>query len=198
MIDDRKYNYTKKGSIKGVEVRGEVILGVLEAMARTVLREISTKNALELLGKCGISEIKQGCWYPLESFISALNQISKEGRANTLKLIGASVVNIAKWPNINTLSEALYSLDVSYHMNHRRDGKELFDSKNGKIIEGKIGHCMIIPPKKGENKVVYINSSFYPCDFDFGMTSELVKKFKPKNCNHFAISRHDIGECKSP
>lgn len=185
-------DYPQKGSIKSVETSGESMLGFVEGMG------VFKQTALKYLSDYGISHPQKGKWYPLEPLISLFNKISNEGGINTLRIIGASVIKNAKWPeDIDSLGKALNSVDKAYHINHRRNGRELFDTKNGKIIEGFIGHDIVISPKKNENKALYICGSFYPCEFDFGMASAFVNKFKPKGCNHYAKIRHDIGECRS-
>lgn len=161
-------------------------------------RGVFRRIALNLLREYGISEVQADRWYPLESLISVFNKLADEGGINTLRMIGASVIDHAAWPEeINSLGKALNSVDIAYHMNHRRDGKDLFDIGTGRIIEGAIGHVIVIPPEKNENKALYICGSFYPCEFDFGMASAFVKKFKPQNCNRYAKIRHDTGGCRS-
>lgn len=186
--------YPKRKSIEGVEVRGEVILGFLHAMDG-----IFRQQALRILTENGIADPKAGDWYPLKYFMNIFDSFVSEGRKSGLRLIGASVVNNAKWPDdIKTLGRAMNSFNAAYHMNHRRDGKELYDYRLNQIIEGGIGHNIVFPPRDGEKKAVYVCGSFYPCDFDFGMISAFVKKFKPINCNYYATVRHDDSKpCRS-
>jgi len=184
--------HPKRGSIRGVEVRGEVLRGVIAGMG------VFQTKALKLLNESGITEPRGHRWYPLESLILVFNKLADEGGVNLLRIIGASVIQNAQWPKeIDSLSKALYSVNTSYHMNHRRDGKELFDPVLGKTIEGGIGHNVIVPPTPDQNRVLYICDSFYPCEFDFGMASAFVRKFKPAGCSHHATIRHDAGRCRS-
>ncbi len=180
-----------KKSIEGVEVSGETILGFIDAMGAF------KPTALNYLKEYSISDPQAEEWYPLEPLISLFNKIADEGGRNTVKIIGATIINNRIWPDgIKTLGDALRSIDVAYHMNHRRGGICLFDYKDNKIIEGAIGHTYVIPPKKNETKALYICSSFYPCDFDFGMASAFARKFKPKGSNRYARVKHATGDCR--
>ena len=141
--------HPKRGSIRGVEVRGEVLRGVIAGMG------VFQTKALKLLNESGITEPRGHRWYPLESLIFVFNKLADEGGVNLLRIIGASVIQNAQWPKeIDSLSKALYSVNTSYHMNHRRDGKELFDPVLGKTIEGGIGHNVIVPPTPDQNRVL--------------------------------------------
>lgn len=185
-------NKVPRGSIEGVEVSGETILGFIDAMGAF------KPTALNYLEEFAISNPQEGGWYPLGPLISLFNKIADEGGKNTVRIIGATIINNKIWPEgITTLGDALRSIDVAYHMNHRRNGICLFDQENNKIIEGSIGHTFVIPPKKDARKALYICSSFYPCEFDFGMAAAFARKFKPKGVNKYARVRHDTGECRS-
>ena len=120
--------YPKRGTIKGVEVRGEVLLGYLEAMGSL------KQYTLQQFKECGLSNPQQGQWYPLESLLFVFQRF---GKKYALQIIGAIVSHTAKWPKeIDSLHKALGSIDAAYHMNHRRDGKELFDYAKNHLIEG--------------------------------------------------------------
>jgi hypothetical protein len=168
----------KRGPIEGVEVRGEVLLGTLEAMGPY------KRRALSLLSRrAAIQEPKVGEWYPLHALIYAFDEIFEAGGSTALRKIGAAVSDSAKWPaGIDSLEKAIGLIDVAYHMNHRRDGKELIDS-HGNIIEGGIGHD-VLSMYEAERRAVYVCESFYHCDFDFGMAERLGRKFKPITVQH--------------
>ncbi len=175
--------YPKRGTIKGVEVRGEVLLGYLEAMGQ--LKQF----ALQQFKAFGITNPQQGQWYPLESLMGVFERFAKK---HALQTIGASVIRTAKWPKeIDSLYKALSSIDAAYHMNHRRDGRELFDYRTNRIIEGEIGHDYVIQLPDKKNTLLYVCESFYPCDFDFGMASQFAKQFKPAGSRVSAKIRHD-------
>ncbi|MEI7861662.1 MAG: hypothetical protein WCJ21_03495 [Planctomycetota bacterium] len=98
---------------------------------------------------------------------------------------------------IDSLSKALRSVDVSYHMNHRRHGKVLFDAVSGQVIEGMMGHNAVIPPTGDEHRAFYVCNTFYPCELDFGIASTFTRKFKPLDCSHYARVVHDTCGCRS-
>jgi hypothetical protein len=57
-----------------------------------------------------------------------------------LRSRNTAIVSAAQFPpQIKTIDDALGAIDVAYHMNHRINGKVLFDPQTGKTAEG-IGH----------------------------------------------------------
>jgi hypothetical protein len=42
-------------------------------------------------------------------------------------------------PTITDIQSAMGSMDAAYHMNHRKNGKVMFDPATGEMLEG-IGH----------------------------------------------------------
>ena len=81
---------------------------------------IFREHALRILNENGIFDPKPGEWYALKHLMSVFESFIADGRKVGLRLIGASVVSSAKWPdNIDTLGKALNSVNAAYHMNHR-------------------------------------------------------------------------------
>jgi hypothetical protein len=92
---------------------------------------------------------------------------------------------------------AIRSIDIAYHMNHRRNGKPLFDPATGTIIEGYIGHCILSPLAPGQRRAVYCCGSYYPEDFDIGMVQTLARKFKPDGATVVRVAIDDSRPMKS-
>jgi hypothetical protein len=181
----------RRGSVKGVDVSGGALLGFIDGMGGFKV------TAHKLLNDSGIMEPQSDHWYPLEALLLILNKVADEGGVNVLRQIGASLITKAQWPKeIDSLSKALHSVDVSYHMNHRRSGKVLFDASSGKVIEGMMGHNTVVPPAGNEHRALYVCDTFYPCELDFGIASAFVRKFKPLGCNHHATIVHGENGCR--
>lgn len=169
---------SKRDRLEGVEVRGEVLTGVLEAMGPYKRRALTI-----LRRKTAIDEPKAGAWYPLTALVNAFDEIFEAAGSMALRKIGAAVSDTAKWPpGVDNLEKAISLIDVAYHMNHRRDGKELIDAA-GNVIEGRIGHD-VLTMYEAERRAEYVCSSFYHCDFDFGMVERVGRKFKPITVRH--------------
>ncbi len=90
-----------------------------------------------------------------------------------MRVIGHKIPETAIWPpEVNTIEQALASIDVAYHMNHRN---------------GDIGHYTFI--KTGERSGKMTCGNPYPCDFDFGIIEGTGKKFAPDKT--FLRVQHD-------
>ena len=182
----------RRGSVTGVEVSGGALLGFIDGMG------VFKDTAHKMLTTAGISLPTGDGWYPLEALLLILNTLAEQGGVNVLRRIGASLIEKAQWPKeIDSLSKALRSVDVSYHMNHRRHGKVLFDAVSGQVIEGMMGHNAVIPPTGDEHRAFYVCNTFYPCELDFGIASTFTRKFKPLDCSHYARVVHDTCGCRS-
>lgn len=161
-----------KKNIEEVEVRGEVIIGIKEVLNSTLgkTKGISLKSF-------NLDTAKPNEWYPLKNLIDFFTSIEKSNGSMILQKIGIEVANSAVWPDtVQTTQAALESMNLAYHMNHRRNGQELFDYEKGVIIEGYIGHDVL--EIDHEKQIVnFICGSFYPSDFDLGMAKQVVKIF---------------------
>jgi len=183
-------NYPPKKTIKGVEVRGEVIIGLISAMKSLYLPPD------KYLTKYDIEKPQEKQWYPLEAVTRVFADLEKEGLFLLLQRIGTYVADNAVWPkNLKSFEEALSSIDHAYHMNHRRDGKELYDYAHNQPFEGFIGHDYIETDYQNK-KAVYVCGSFYSCDFDFGMARAVARKFKPESSAIVNIVHDDSKPCR--
>jgi len=84
---------------------------------------------------------------------------------HTLFSIGKAIPDSANFPeNIVSLKDALESIDIAYHNNHRG---------------GEIGYYRLTELNKDERKAVMICKNPYPCPFDRGIITSIVRKYKP-------------------
>jgi hypothetical protein len=95
-----------------------------------------------------------------------------------LKMIGSKIPENAEFPSgIVDLNSAIKSIDIAYHMNHRKNEVVLYNVKTGVFTEG-IGHYGYekIP---GKNLIISECWNPYPCAFDLGILTTMTKKFEP-------------------
>lgn len=155
---------------QNVEVNKMTIMSVVNSM------EKGKETRIGILEKNGIS-IEKKDWYPQQNWLNAFKEIASTLGDMNLFLIGKAIIDSAKFPPINNLEEALKSLDVAYHMNHRINGKVMFDSQTGKKTEG-IGHYKLTEYNAAGKHAVMVCDNPYPSKFDEGIITQLVRKFK--------------------
>lgn len=149
-----------KSFSEGVEVNGQTILSLATALSTG--KEIR----LEILKKHGIDPAPDK-WYPQQAWLNAFKEISTVIGDHTLFMIGKSIPDNAKFPpEINNIEMALNAIDQAYHMNHRG---------------GEIGHYKIIDFDTINKSAIMVCNNPYPSEFDRGIISAMVRKFKPQD-----------------
>lgn len=172
---------------KEIEVNGETILSVVEGM------KFSRWLAQKVLNENGIGEPKAGQWYLQQKWLDSFKIIGDKLGDLTLTSIGKKVPENAKWPpEVNTITRALASIDVAYHMNHRKNGVILFDPKTGEMKNG-IGHYRYHLVSETQAQITCDNP--YPCAFDIGIIDAVANKFK--SIGTTVTVEHKPGSCRS-
>jgi len=119
-----------------------------------------------------------GAWLNLRNYLKSLRRIAQEIGSQVLIDGGQTVPKHANLPpTITDIHSALGSLDIAYHMNHRRNGQTLFNPATGAMSEG-IGHYRVTP-KQGESKIEIVSDTPYPCGYDRGVVLGMAQRFKP-------------------
>jgi len=160
-----------------VKVNRQTILALVNGMGSI---GIFKKMALDALKTNGIELLKSQEWYPQQAWLNTFNYIAKEMGPQTLFQIGKKVPENAKFPpHIKSLEEALNSIDVTHHLNHK---------------DGEIGHydSMFV----NDSKAVIISNNPYPCEFDRGIIEGICHKFKTKNTAFFVVEHDDKQPCR--
>ena len=153
-----------------VEVIGQSVLTVVDGM-------IDKDFAVKILEAHGIFKVKPENWYPQQNWLDAFREISDKIGPLALFSIGKRIPDNAAWPpQINSIENALPSIDIAYHMNHRINDVVMFNFATGEKTEG-IGHYTA--KKTGEREMQVICENPYPCQFDKGIISAVAEKFKP-------------------
>jgi hypothetical protein len=162
----------------GIEVNGQTVYSVIDGLGK--FKSMAKKYLLQVgIGEMVDNEyeIDLNGWYSHDNWLKAFESIAKDIGDNTLFQIGLAIPRNAKFPPwVNNIENAIKSIDIAYHMNHRKDDKELFDPQTGKMTEG-IGHYgfELIQDKK---LIISECKNPYPCKFDQGIITAMAKRFE--------------------
>lgn len=172
----------------GIEVYGQSALSLIENLGphKTMVGTI--------LNAHGIGDPRAGPWFPLQAYLDALREIGEEGGRSVLWSIGSLAPKLGEWPaSVRTIEDALGSIDMALHLNHRKDGKIMFDVNSGSMEEG-MGHTSF--QMTGVNQGTMSSNSPYPCEFDRGMIESAAEKFKPDSRSKVTVV-HDASSCRT-
>jgi hypothetical protein len=161
----------------GIEVSGESVGAIVDGFRKfpTIAQKYLSKYGF-IKPNQGLGEIDRTRWYPQEGWLLAFEAIADEVGVNSLYGVGRLIPENAIFPpHMHDVPSALSSLDIAYHMNHRKNGQIMFDPQTGMMLEG-IGH-MIATPVENENRVVVVCEEPYTCDFDRGIVAGLASRF---------------------
>lgn len=158
-------------SMNKIETNGQTIWAIVDAM------EEDKEMAIEILANNGIINLQPDKFYSLQNFLHAFNEIATEIGPKMLFKIGKAVLRNAKFPpDVNDIHKALSLINIAYHMNHKKDGQDMFDPSTGVLLDG-IGNY--IYQKKNETSGIMICNNPYPGEFDRGIISAMARKFEP-------------------
>lgn len=156
---------------ENVEVNGQTVLSVVDGIG------VFKDRAYDILKRHGIENIEPEKWYPQQSWLDAFKEIADSTGEFTLNSIGKKIPENAEFPpEIDDIEKALAAIDVAFHINHRINGKVMFNPETGEMLEG-IGHYHF--EKTGDNEARMVCDNAYPSDFDRGIIEAMARKFKP-------------------
>lgn len=128
------------------------------------------EDAIPILKKHNLYPLEYEQWYMQQDWLNAFSELSERDFMN-LVAIGMKIPDSAAWPpDVKTVHDALASIDVAYHMNHRK---------------GEIGNYSYDPTGSTSGKMVCDNP--YPSDFDYGIIYRTVQKFIHEDHDGFVI-----------
>lgn len=157
----------------GIEVNGQTILSVVKGAG------VFEQTARKFLAKHGLVDVEDrgDKWYSQQAWLDTFKDIQTIVGRQTVYLIGKKIPESAIFPpHIKTIEDALASIDVAYHLNHRRGGRVMFEPATGKMLEG-IGHYGYALAEPGHAVLVCENP--YPCHFDRGIITTMAHRFVP-------------------
>lgn len=162
-----------KAIAPGVEVNGETVLSVVNAMKGF------EDLALDILKNNGIDNPKPGHWYLQQSWLNAFKEIAEKLGVSTLLNIGKAIPENAQFPpEIDSLQKGLSLIDMAYHMNHRG---------------GDIGYYKLIDYSDEKKQAIMECNNPYPSHFDKGIIICFARKFKPVGAISISV---DLDETK--
>jgi hypothetical protein len=177
----------------GMEVNGTLVNLVMEGMG--AFPTIATRY----LNQAGVRDLHSDheTFYPLQIFTDLLAQMEKEIGDATMVGLGRFIPKEAIFPQeIRTLEEAMKMIDVAYHMNHRDSrGQMMFDPERTPPLLDGIGSykCEFAPDKR---EVLLVCDNPYPCQFDLGIITEMVQRFKPKSSLYARVNHLSDQPCR--
>ncbi|MGH7143810.1 MAG: hypothetical protein ACREJ2_06680 [Planctomycetota bacterium] len=158
----------------GIEVNGQTVYAIVDGFG--IVKSLA-KTHLRLAGLP--EDIDRTAWYSQEQWLAAFKGIAKLYGNDTLFGIGLKIpVNAIFPPWVRDIHTAIQSIDIAYHMNHRKAGQVMFDPDSKQMLEG-IGHYGY-QPMAGENRILAECRNPYPCSFDRGILACMATKFAPQ------------------
>lgn len=153
---------------KNAEVNGETAISVVH-----VFPEFIKNIGYKILKDNGIDNPQPGKWYNQQAWLDAFKEISRKFGDNTLFEIGKVIPKNAKFPSeISNLQKALLSIDIAYHTNHRG---------------GEIGNYKLTSFNESAKNAVMVCKNPYPCEFDRGLITSMLRSFKSKAAIAFDV-----------
>ena len=166
-------------NLTGVEVHGQDILsfvdalGTFSSLGKRLLQDLKVGTLSD-----GAYRIIPGRWYPLADKIRILQAVKERVGPATLRLVGEKIpANAVFPPAITDIHKAIACVDTAYHMNHRKDGRPMFDEKTGKNTEG-IGHYGYAEVP-GEKRIISVCDSPNLSEYDEGILHAMARRFEP-------------------
>ena len=145
-----------------VEVNGQTVLSIING-----INEVFKPKMKEILKRYNLEKPEIDKWYNQKNWLNAFKDISETIGKHTLFSIGKAIPENAIFPpQINNLETALNSIDIAYHQNHRG---------------GEIGYYKLIKFDSTNREAVMECKNPYPCHFDRGIITSIVRKFTPSD-----------------
>jgi hypothetical protein len=177
----------------GIEASGFCVAAYVEAfrLFPSVVLGKLTKNGIgKAKGKNDI-EVDVNAWYSQEGWLAAFEEIANNIGPRACYQIGRNIPKYAVFPpSIKDIHSSIASVDVAYHLNHRKQGKVMFDPATGKKLTG-IGNYGY-QPVAGQRKIISVCENPYPCDFDRGILTETGLRFE----SNTRVAHDDSAPCR--
>jgi hypothetical protein len=165
----------------GIEVNGQTVWAIVDGFifSKQTPSRILVAEGIGTMGKDSVVKIDPNAWYSQEAWLRAFKQISSSLGPQVLMNIGKRIPENAIFPPwVVDIDTAIQSIDVAYHLNHRKQGKVMFDLGTKEMLEG-IGHYGYERPNPHKALIVSECANPYPCDFDRGILSTMARRFEP-------------------
>ncbi|NTX39664.1 hypothetical protein HUA78_35035 [Myxococcus sp. CA033] len=164
----------------GITVTGLSVVSIVEAIQSfsVLVNALLDVMKVQARGAGGERALDPSAWYPLEDYLLAYKKIDTLLGGRGLEKVGSMIPKNAVFPpDITDIHKALASIDVAFHMNHRKNGKDMFNPATGEMLEG-IGHYAYTAIA-GKNEGYVVCGNPYPCRFDQGLVKGMAQRFMP-------------------
>lgn len=184
----------------GIEVNGQTVWAIVDGfISKTTPSRILLEEGIGEPGSDGIVKIDPAGWYSQAGWLRAFERIARTMGDNMLFNIGKRIPENAIFPpTVVDVDTAIASVDVAYHLNHRKAGKALFDLETGQMTEG-IGHYGHARPDADKRLIVSMCRNPYPCEFDRGILTAMARRFAPGasvvHIDEAHCRKHGTDEC---
>ncbi|MCY1021087.1 hypothetical protein [Pyxidicoccus sp. MSG2] len=172
---------TEYVSISRLAVSGSSTVSIVDAVKgfSVLIEELMKTMKIQTRDAQGRPVVDPTAWYPLENYLPVYKKIETLLGGRGLEKVGSMIPQFAEFPpNIRDIHSAIAGIDVAYHMNHRLDGKPMFNPATGEMLEG-IGHVSF-QPVAGKNEALVVCDDLYPCRFNVGLIRGMAQRFEPK------------------
>ncbi len=164
----------------GIEITGQAIAATLDGfrLFPAIAAKYLVKFGIAARGPDGEPIFDRTGWHSQETWLATFRAIAHEVEPGAIYNIGVNVPRYAALPpNVCDIDSALASLDVAYHMNHRKRGVPMFDAVSGEMLEG-IGHYSYC--RESERRSLCACETPFSCEFDHGVVMGLACRFAPQ------------------
>ncbi|QSQ24214.1 hypothetical protein JY651_04395 [Pyxidicoccus parkwayensis] len=175
-------------SFREYTVSGSSATAILEAVKSfsVLVNELMKVMNVQTRDANGALTLDPTAWYPVDNYLYTYKKIDMLLGARGLEKVGSFIPQNAVFPsNIQDIYSALASIDIAFHMNHRKNGQPMFNLVTGEMLEG-IGHYRS-EPVDGKNEIRMVCDNPYPCRFDQGLIKGMAQRFQPQ-----ATLTHDM------
>lgn len=173
-----------------IEILGAAVMATFGGFGplRTIVERVLCRDGL-VDSAAPEAGIDVDGWYVQQAWLDALREIDERFGAEILFNIGAEIPNNAVFPSLAVdVHTAVASIDVAYHLNHRRAGQILYDPASKQMLDG-IGHYGY--ERLGDTHILTTCVTPYPCEFDLGIVATMARRFEPRT-----IVEHVGTECR--
>lgn len=163
----------------GIEVNGQTVFAIVDGFKAFTLvaSEYLLAEGIGEKQSDGVAKIEPSAWYSQAAWLRAFKRIGDSVGDSVLYQIGLAIPRNAKFPPwVTDVHSGIKSVDVAYHMNHRKAGKEMFNPATGEMLEG-IGHYGY-EPVAGKKEIISVCQNPYPCRFDKGILTAMAQRFE--------------------
>jgi hypothetical protein len=164
---------------EGIEVKGRAVKAVVDGFSNFAVLASAylLDEGLGTPTPNGLASLEPEGWYSQRSWLLCFQQIGKQLGDGLLTQIGMAIPRNARLPDdIRDIHSALKALDVEYHLNHRKNGRPMFDLETGRMEEG-IGHYGYEPVPR-QRKIICLCETPYPCAFDHGVLTATAQRYE--------------------